>query len=404
MPWALFFGRRRSGSAPYHSPPHRPAAPLMREAPTRVLACSGTSLASEDALKTSPPTPEPEPDALFTPKPAPLRGRPELSAYLQKILNARVYDVAVETALDPARSLSRRLGNHVLLKREDQQPVFSFKLRGAYNKMAQLPPRAVGAWRHLRLGRQPRAGGRAQRAQRLGCKAVIVMPVTTPRLKVGRRACAGRRGRAARRQLFRRLRACARTREGPGPELRAPFRRPGRDRRPGHHRDGDPASASGADRRGVRGHRRRRADLRRGRLHQGGAPADQGDRRADRRLRRDAALGARGQARGTEGRGALRRWHRRQTGGGGDLPPGARAGRRLRRRRHRRSLRRHQGRVPGHAQHPRALGRDGRGGTQAVRRNPQAQGQDLRRHHLRREHELRPAALRRRAGRVRRAA
>ena len=73
-------------------------------------------------------------------KPAsPKPRRPDLSGYLQKILNARVYDVATETALDPARSLSRRLGNHVLLKREDQQSVFSFKLRGAYNKMAHLP-------------------------------------------------------------------------------------------------------------------------------------------------------------------------------------------------------------------------------------------------------------------------
>ena len=59
--------------------------------------------------------------------------------YLKKILTARVYDVAVESALEPARALSARLGNTVLLKREDQQPVFSFKLRGAYNKMAQLP-------------------------------------------------------------------------------------------------------------------------------------------------------------------------------------------------------------------------------------------------------------------------
>jgi threonine dehydratase len=58
--------------------------------------------------------------------------------YLQRILTARVYDVAVESALEPARTLSRRIGNHVLLKREDQQPVFSFKLRGAYNKMAHL--------------------------------------------------------------------------------------------------------------------------------------------------------------------------------------------------------------------------------------------------------------------------
>ena len=60
--------------------------------------------------------------------------------YLKKILTARVYDVAVESPLEPARNLSRRLHNKVLLKREDQQPVFSFKLRGAYNKMAQLSP------------------------------------------------------------------------------------------------------------------------------------------------------------------------------------------------------------------------------------------------------------------------
>ncbi len=60
--------------------------------------------------------------------------------YLQKILTARVYDVAIESPLEVARTLSRRLGNQVLLKREDQQPVFSFKLRGAYNKMAHLTP------------------------------------------------------------------------------------------------------------------------------------------------------------------------------------------------------------------------------------------------------------------------
>lgn len=59
--------------------------------------------------------------------------------YLERILNARVYDVAVETPLVPAVGLSRRLGNNVLLKREDEQPVFSFKVRGAYNKMAKLP-------------------------------------------------------------------------------------------------------------------------------------------------------------------------------------------------------------------------------------------------------------------------
>src|SRR5450631_2468496 len=67
-----------------------------------------------------------------------LRPGLSLSDYLQKILTARVYDVAIETALEVAKNLSKRLGNQVLLKREDTQPVFSFKLRGAYNKMAHL--------------------------------------------------------------------------------------------------------------------------------------------------------------------------------------------------------------------------------------------------------------------------
>jgi threonine dehydratase len=103
--------------------------------------------------------------------------------YLKKILTARVYDVAVESALEPARNLSRRLHNKVLLKREDQQPVFSFKLRGAYNKMAHLTPEQLkkgvicaSAGNH--------AQGVALSAHRLGTRAVIVMPVTTPQVKV----------------------------------------------------------------------------------------------------------------------------------------------------------------------------------------------------------------------------
>jgi threonine dehydratase len=102
--------------------------------------------------------------------------------YLRRILDARVYDVAIETPLEPARILSRRLGNHVLLKREDQQPVFSFKLRGAYNKMAQLPEaeRARGV---ICASAGNHAQGVALAARRLGCRAVIVMPVTTPKLK-----------------------------------------------------------------------------------------------------------------------------------------------------------------------------------------------------------------------------
>ena len=60
--------------------------------------------------------------------------------YLQRILTSRVYEVAEETPLEPAPNLSRRLQNQILIKREDLQPVFSFKIRGAYNKMARLPP------------------------------------------------------------------------------------------------------------------------------------------------------------------------------------------------------------------------------------------------------------------------
>ena len=103
--------------------------------------------------------------------------------YLQKILTAKVYDVAIESALDHAPILSRRLGNRVLLKREDQQPVFSFKLRGAYNKMANLSvaERARGV---IAASAGNHAQGVALAAQTLGCKATIVMPVTTPQIKI----------------------------------------------------------------------------------------------------------------------------------------------------------------------------------------------------------------------------
>jgi threonine dehydratase len=112
------------------------------------------------------------------------------AAYLKKILTARVYDVAQETALTPARSLSRRLANQVLLKREDQQPVFSFKLRGAYNKMVQLAPELL-ARGVICASAGNHAQGVALAAKKLGCKAVIVMPVTTPRLKIDAVAALG---------------------------------------------------------------------------------------------------------------------------------------------------------------------------------------------------------------------
>jgi len=110
--------------------------------------------------------------------------------YLERILSARVYDVAVESPLEPAPILSRRLGEKVLLKREDLQPVFSFKLRGAYNRMVRLSTSAL-ARGVVAASAGNHAQGVALAAQRLGCRATIVMPVTTPRIKVDAVAARG---------------------------------------------------------------------------------------------------------------------------------------------------------------------------------------------------------------------
>ncbi len=123
-------------------------------------------------------------------RPANARAQRIAADYLKRILTARVYDVARETALEPARSLSRRLGNQVLLKREDQQPVFSFKLRGAYNKMVKLPAEAL-ARGVICASAGNHAQGVALSAKRLNCRAVVVMPVTTPKLKVDAVAALG---------------------------------------------------------------------------------------------------------------------------------------------------------------------------------------------------------------------
>ena len=103
--------------------------------------------------------------------------------YIKKILNARVYDVAIESPLEALPRLSRRLNNRALLKREDLQPVFSFKLRGAYNKIANLP-REVLEKGIICASAGNHAQGVALSAQRLGAKATIVMPRTTPAIKV----------------------------------------------------------------------------------------------------------------------------------------------------------------------------------------------------------------------------
>ena len=146
---------------PYHPRPAQTHPATMAAAPTRTAQATSQ-----------------QPVQAVSPK-----GQRIAAGYLKRILTARVYDVARETALEPARSLSRRLGNHVLLKREDQQPVFSFKLRGAYNKMAHLAPEAL-AQGVICASAGNHAQGVALAAKRLGCRAVIVMPVTTPRLKI----------------------------------------------------------------------------------------------------------------------------------------------------------------------------------------------------------------------------
>ena len=189
------------------------------------------------------------------------------------------------------------------------------------------------------------------------------------------------------------------------PHLRPSLRRPRRDRRPGHDRDGDPAPAPGPDRRGVRRHRRRRPDLGRRRLHQGGAARDQGDRRADERLRRDAALGRRRRA-------------RRRCADVGLFSDGT-AVKLVGEETFRLARELVDEFIVVDTDAVCAAIKDvfedtrsilepaGALGVAAIKQyvaRARHAGRDLRRHHLRRQHELRPAALRRRARRGRRGA
>ena len=143
--------------------------------------------------------------------------------YLQKILTAqRLRRRDRDRRSSSRRSLSRRLGNRVLLKREDQQPVFSFKLRGAYNKMAHLDAaeRARGV---IAASAGNHAQGVALAAQRLGCAATIVMPVTTPHIKIAAVEARGATRRAARRLVLAtptRTRSRCRTRAAPRSSIR----------------------------------------------------------------------------------------------------------------------------------------------------------------------------------------
>ena len=155
--------------------PHKTARRPTTKA-VQALAAKPAAVSKASATKKTAMTPQPASAALNSSKLTP-------ADYLKKILTARVYDVAVESNLEPAKNLSLRLKNTVLLKREDQQPVFSFKLRGAYNKMAHLSAAQLkkgvicaSAGNH--------AQGVAMSAQKLSTRAVVVMPVTTPQLKI----------------------------------------------------------------------------------------------------------------------------------------------------------------------------------------------------------------------------
>jgi threonine dehydratase len=147
--------------------------------PTRTPARTAARSASRTPVRTSPR----KRSQRQKPIDASIFRTPAGDDYLERILRARVYEVAIETPLELAPNLSRRIGNRVLLKREDMQPVFSFKLRGAYNKMSQLSPAQL-ARGVICSSAGNHAQGVALSAQKLGCKALIVMPVTTPQIKV----------------------------------------------------------------------------------------------------------------------------------------------------------------------------------------------------------------------------
>lgn len=157
------------------------------------VAASAAAVVIEDPAPPPAPRPRVSPDSLQYPPgyvgAVPSRSRSDgadgvmnAMSYLTNILSSKVYDVAIESPLQLAPKLSERLGVKVWLKREDLQPVFSFKLRGAYNMMAKLPSELLengvicsSAGNH--------AQGVALAAKRLNCDAVIAMPVTTPEIK-----------------------------------------------------------------------------------------------------------------------------------------------------------------------------------------------------------------------------
>jgi hypothetical protein len=243
-----------------------------------------------------------------------------LAELLRETLTSRVYDVARETPLDPAPRLSLRVSNNVFLKREDQQPVFSFKLRGAYNKISRLTPAerergviAASAGNH--------AQGVALAARKLGLRAVIVMPRTTPEIKVEAVRAMGAEAVLWGDNYSDAQEHCDELAARTGLTFVPAFHRAGRD---------------------FRTHRRRRADFRHRRLREGRDAADQNHRRPAQGKRRHVSIGCGGPSGDAESRrhlcGRRRRAHRGTVHVSADSkhrrcnPP----------RRQRRSLRRHE--------------------------------------------------------------
>ena len=227
--------------------------------------------------------------------------------YLEAILKARVYDVAVETPLEPAAEPFRAA----------RQPRAAQARGHAAGVLVQAARRLQQDGRlqpaQLRRGvicasAGNHAQGVAYAAQRLGCRAVIVMPATTPRIKVDAVAARGARVDLAGRLLRRRLRPFADARAPRTAHLCPPLRRPRCDRRAGDGRHGDPAPAQRADPRDLRRRGRGRPDLGHRRLRQALAPGDQDHRRrADRCGRHDALAGGRPAGQARPGRPVRRR-------------------------------------------------------------------------------------------------
>jgi cysteine synthase len=239
----------------------------------------------------------------------------------------------------------------VLLKREDQQPVFSFKLRGAYNKMAHLSPSnsqrgviCASAGNH--------AQGVALSARKLGCRAVIVMPVTTPQVKIDAVRALGGEVVCTATATATPTRTPASCRSASTAHLRASLRRPRRDRRPGHDRHGDPAPAHSGPLDAMF------VAIGGGGLIAGVANYIKAVRPEIRvigvqtgRLRRDDAARSRRAPRHARRRRPVRRRHGGEARGRGNLPDRPALVDEIHARRHRRGLRGHQGRLRGHPQH-----------------------------------------------------